>query len=211
MSFLRDGYRNVWLLGFLLILGGISLLFGAHYEAATVYPADAITWGLGIISLFVFSAYFLAHVRWISEVVGHPVSGEREEVLIRYAKVFLFFLLMVLFSFFLAKAGYGWLSLILWVLLFLYPVAVAVDDVGELDNIRSSVEAWVRSPGVLVELFVVFPVLLLTAFALEVTLGTIGAVLSLLMTIFFTVPLLTTMAAFAYLLRYPLTKRALEL
>lgn len=210
ISFLREWYREAYLLGVLLIIMGVAHSWGGQLEAATVFPTSIVTWVIALAGSLVFSLYFYKHVRWLADVVGHHREIGIEETVFRYIKITIFFLLMSFLSYYLTVSGLPWLALILWLLLILYPVAVAVDDVGELDNVLSSVEAWMRNPAVLLEFLFVGTVLLLTAYFLEVHLGGVGLVLSVLLTVLFTIPFLTTILSLAYLLRYPLTRRALE-
>ena len=211
LELLKEWYKNSYLLGILLFLMGVAALPGGHVEASTVFPSSLISWIIGLIGLFVFALYFYNHVVWLSDVVGHWKEVEREEQVVRFLKVFTFFLIMILATFYLARFGLGWLALLLWLLLLVYPVAVIADNVSEMDNILSSVEAWRRDPSVLLELLFVGAILLLTAFYLEVVLGWAGTLLSILLTVFFTLPFLTTLLTLSYLLRYPLTRRALEI
>ena len=211
LELLKEWYKNSYLLGILLFLMGIAALLGGHAEASTVFPMSLISWIIGLIGLFVFALYFYNHVVWLSDVVGHWKEVEREEQVVRFLKVFTFFLIMILVTFYLGRLGLGWLALLLWLLLLVYPVAVIADNVSELDNILSSVEAWRRDPSVLLEFLFVGAILLLTAFYLEVALGWLGVLLSILLTVFFTLPFLTTLLTLSYLLRYPLTRRALEI
>ncbi|NPA87060.1 MAG: hypothetical protein GXO00_03565 [Candidatus Diapherotrites archaeon] len=211
LELLKEWYRQFryWPLAVALLLVGLSIFLGAHPEAATVYPTTPLSWIAVALLLLTFTYYLYTHTLWISEVVGHHRGRILEEHLLSFVKVFLFFVLMSLLSFALIKMNYPWMALLLWVLLFLYPFAVIVDDVGEVDNLLSSIDAWRRNPGVLLEFFLVGSVLLLTAFYLEAALGWPGVFLSIFLTLFFTIPFLTTLLALAYLLRYPLTRRAL--
>ncbi len=211
LDLVKEWYKNSYLLGVLLFLMGLAALVGGHLEASTVFPTNLVSWIIGLIGLFVFTLYFYGHVVWLSDVVGHWKEIEREEQAIRFLKVFVFFLLMILLTYYLARFGLGWLALLIWLVLLVYPVSVIADNVSEMDNILSSAEAWKRDPSVLLEFLFVGATLLLTAFYLEVALGWVGTLISVLLTVFFTIPFLTTLLTLSYLLRYPLTRRALEI
>ena len=208
---LKEWYRQARWLGLLLILLGTSIYLGGHPEAATVYPKSVGSWIMGLIGVFVFSVYSYLHIRWIAKNVGHYREVEREEAALRILKVFLFYLLFSSLTWLFVRMDLWWISLLLWLALFLYPIAAVVDNVSELDNLLSSLEAWKRNPDVILEYFLVTFILLVTAYFLEVSLGSAGYVFSILLTVGFTVPFSLTLLALSYLLKYPMVKRALQI
>jgi hypothetical protein len=210
LALLGEWYKRSAVLGLLLLLLGLAAILGGRAEAGTVYPFSVASWVIDLLALVVFALYFYFHVRWIAEIVGHHRELDREEHLFRYMKVLLFFILMTLIAYSLSALGYPILALILWLVFLVYPVAVSVDDVGEMDNLYSTIEAWKYRAPALLEFLFVGTVLLLTAYFLEIHLGLVGEVLSLLLTVLFTIPFSTTVLSLAYLLRYPLTRRAIE-
>ena len=210
LSLLVEWYRRSAVLGLLLLFLGLAALVGGKVEAGTVYPFSMASWIVDLMALLVFVAYFYFHVRWIAEIVGHHRELDREEHIVRYMKVLLFFILMTLIAYSLSALGYPLVALLLWLAFLVYPVAVSVDDVGELDNLYSTIETWKYRAPALLEFLFVGTVLLLTAYFLEIHMGTVGLIVSILLTVLFTIPFSTTVLALSYLLRYPLTRRAIE-
>ncbi len=187
----------------LLLLAGLGLLGGGVLGGGSVLPSSLLSWVVGL-GVLVYAIFLFVQSRRIGEELGYQREIESEKIPLKILRIVVFLLLGVVISYLFPPLS------IIFLLFLLYPVAVSLDDVGEMDNIMSGLDVWRRNPILFLEFLLVSSVLLLTAAFLEAVGGTAGAFLSLVLTSLFTIPFLTNLLVIYYLSRYPLALRHLS-